>query len=180
MSRRVPRRQDTAQLVPTVGEHIPVLQIPVLCPDIRCRLLGRVGVPKMVDLLPGEPVLHVLCVQIPPAVVIHVILHTGAINLPNEKPASRPEQFRRQAHMVAVQMGCKNIHPVPVHLQLLQLTLHGQTAGGPAKACVNQQASLPLDQIAVQIFQRIPLQGNVQAPKALRDAIRHTVSPCFF
>ncbi len=97
----------------------------------------------MVNLLPGEPVLHVLCVQIPPAVVIHVILHTGAINLPNEKPASRPEQFRRQAHMVAVQMGCKNIHPVPVHLQLLQLTLHGQTAGGPAKACVNQQAASP-------------------------------------
>ena len=92
-------------------------------------------------------------------------------------PAAGADQLRRQPRVVAVEVGAENVQPVPVHVRLRQLALHGLAAGLLAEARVDQQAPLSGQQIAVQVFQRVPHQGDVQPPEVLRQSLRHGPLP---
>lgn len=76
-------------------------------------------------------------------------------------------------------MGDEDIRPVPVRTGFRQLLLTGGAAGLPAKASVDQKVPLSHDQITVQCFQGIALQGNLQTPKVFAScsAIRASVHP---
>ena len=71
-------------------------------------------------------------------------------------------------------MGQKDVQPVPVHAGLRQLALHGLPTGRLPEAGVDQQAPLSRNEIAVQVFQRVPHQGDVQPPQIACNSLRHS------
>lgn len=77
--------------------------------------------------------------------------------------------------MIAVQVGEKYIHPVPVHTDRFQLPFHGFPARFLAKTRIHQQTPGPQNQIAIERLERISHQGNLQPPQILRKLLRHPI-----
>ena len=75
--------------------------------------------------------------------------------------------------MVAVEMGQKDVQPLPVHADLRQLALHGLPAGRLPETGVDQQTPLACYEVAVQIFQRISHQRDIQPPQIVCNLLRH-------
>ena len=144
-----------------------------MVPHLGCRPLGGIAVPQVLHLLPGEPVPDVSLVQPLPVLVAEGILDAGAVDLSDEDAAAGPDQLRGQAGVVAVEVSEENIHPVPVHADVRQLALHGLPAGVLPETGVDQQAPRARDEIAVQIFQWVPHQGNIQPPEIRCDPFCH-------
>ena len=132
-------------------------------PPERGRRLGRIVSPQGLHLRLGEAVPHIFPVKPLPTGRIRGVFHAGAVDLPDIDPAAGADQLRRQPRVVAV--------------RLRQLALHGLAAGLLAEARVDQQAPLSGQQIAVQVFQRVPHQGDVQPPEVLRQSLRHGPLP---
>ncbi len=148
--RRVARRQHAPQSVAAVPELSAVRQRGIQpLPPGRGRSLGRIVPPQGLHLLPGEAVQHILPVEPLPEGRVRRVPHPGLVDLPDEDPAAGADQLRRQAGVIAVEMGAEDVQPVPVHADLRQLALHGLPAGLLPEAGVDQQAPLPQEQIAV-------------------------------
>ena len=176
--RRVARRQHAPQHTAAVMERRAVLQLRIEpFPPERGRRLGRIVSPQGLHLRLGEAVPHIFPVKPLPTGRIRGVFHAGAVDLPDIDPAAGADQLRRQPCVVAVEVGAENVQPVPVHVRLRQLALHGLAAGLLAEARVDQQAPLSGQQIAVQVFQRVPHQGDVQPPEVLRQSLRHGPLP---
>ena len=128
--RRVARRQHAPQHTAAVMERRAVLQLRIESfPPGRGRRLGRIVSPQGLHLRLGEAVPHIFPVKPLPTGRIRGVFHAGAVDLPDIDPAAGADQLRRQPCVVAVEVGAENVQPVPVHVRLRQLALHGLAAG---------------------------------------------------
>lgn len=177
MPRCMPRGEHATQAALPIGQYIPVLQEGISIPGRRCRHFRRICIPEPLHLLRRKPVPHILRKNVSPPALLIRRRQPRAVHPADVDPAPRADQFRRKPRVIAVQMGEKNVQPVPVHADLLQLVLHGRPAGVLPKARIDEKAPRPCQKVAVEIFQWVSNQGNIQPPKVFADPLRHGCSP---
>ena len=138
MPRRMSRRQNTAQSVAAPLQNISILQEHIAVIRHGPGILGGIAVPKQVHFLLGKSLLHISRIEPAPGLFTLPCQHALSIHRADIHPAARTNQLRRQARMIAVQMGEEHIHPVPVHPDFCQLPLHGFPARFLTKSCIDQ------------------------------------------
>ena len=177
--RRMARGQETPQPAAPVRQLRPVGQgrVQRRVPLPGAGVLGRIAAPEQGRLLRGKAVSLILPVHPPPPLRAHGVLQPRQVRAADEDAAAGPDQLRGQARVVAVEVGEEDIRPVRVRADLLKLAGHGLPAGVLAEAGVDQQVPLSREQVAVEIFQRVPHQRDVQAPQARFDLFRHGLPP---
>ena len=139
---------------------------------------GRVVPPDLLQLFPGEARPDILLKQEVPPLLAPAGLHQRPVQSADIHPAARPVELPGQTSVVRVQVGEEQVRPLQVHPQLPKLALHGLPAGVQTEARVDEQTSLSGEKIAVEVFQRVARQRDIQPVQPLCDLLCHGCPPC--
>ena len=171
MAGAVPRRVDAAQAQSAAGELVAVVD--ELGVKVR-RAVEDGGVVR--QHVPADRLGHALG-DIPAAAALPVDrVDDGVVRLVHQHPRAHLLQEPGVAGVVGVHVCQEDVHPLGLDAQLPQGAEKGVPALGPVEARVDQQmpaAVLCADQIAVEPFERVPGQGDVDAEHTAEGIVDH-------
>jgi len=174
--RRVSRRVQGLEVVAAVVEGVPIEHALVPVTGERSQYPSGIGVDQLVQQLQGEALGGHQGIEFPPSGVVcagDLPRQTLAVYIANEQAAGGAEQFRSQTGVVRVQMGQEDVRVGHVYAQLRQTGFQSRPAFLLPKARVYQQIPVAANEVGVQVFQRVPRQGDGDAVEVGGDLGDH-------
>ena len=175
LSRRVAWRVQGLEVVAAVVEGVPVEHALVPVTGGRSQHPGGVGVGQLAQQLHREALCGHQLVEFPPPGVDAGGLSRQAlaVYVADEETAGGAEQLGGETGVVGVEVGQEDVRVSHVHAQLCQTGFQGRPTFLLPEAGVHQQVSVAADEVGVQVFQRVPRQGDGDAVEVGGDLGDH-------
>ena len=169
------------QALEAVAPHLQDLPVPkalIVPAGGRGHGAGGIGLLHPGQQMAGEALLLEALLQLVPVDLAGVeVIQGGAVGL-TDVDGPVLGGLGGQSGVVGVEVGEQDVHLSPPEPQLPEPGEQGLPAGGLAEAGVDEDGPVgALDEIGVELLERVPRQGHGDAVNSFDDFLRHNVPP---